>query len=150
VNTTEQLVAIEHIKNLKAQYFRFVDTKDWDRLRRLFTQDAVVEFPAVTPDAMNLEDSMAFLQAALDGAVSIHLHMPEIEILSEDSARGIFAVDDRVYWSGDKAVLLGHSQLRGFGHYRDSFQRAGGEWRIRTLRLTRLRQVTQERPRTVD
>jgi len=33
----ERLVAIEEIKTLKARYFRFVDTKQWDDLRACFT-----------------------------------------------------------------------------------------------------------------
>ena len=151
MDATEQLMAIEQIKTLKAQYFRFVDTKNWDGLRSIFTQDAVLEFPAVAPDAMNLDDAMTFLQAALDGAVSIHFgHMPEIQVLSDSSAQGVWAMDDRIYWPEEKAMLLGYCQLRGFGHYHESYQRVDGAWRIRTLRLTRLRQVTQQPPLTVD
>jgi 3-phenylpropionate/cinnamic acid dioxygenase small subunit len=30
---------VEQIKELKARYFRFFDTKQWDRWRGLFTDD---------------------------------------------------------------------------------------------------------------
>ena len=36
-----RLLAIEEIKQLKARYFRFLDTKDWAGLTTVFTPDAV-------------------------------------------------------------------------------------------------------------
>ena len=38
------LVHVENIKQLKARYFRFVDSKQWDALRDVFTDDAPVLF----------------------------------------------------------------------------------------------------------
>jgi 3-phenylpropionate/cinnamic acid dioxygenase small subunit len=32
---------IESIKQLKARYYRYLDTKDWDRWRDVFTDDFV-------------------------------------------------------------------------------------------------------------
>lgn len=37
---------IEAIKQLKARYFRTLDTKDWDGLRRAFVDEAVVDITA--------------------------------------------------------------------------------------------------------
>lgn len=39
----ERLVAIEEIKNLKARYFRAMDTGDWDVLQTVFATDAVFD-----------------------------------------------------------------------------------------------------------
>ena len=39
----QQLLDIEAIKQLKARYFRCMDTKDWDGFRDVFTVDAVLE-----------------------------------------------------------------------------------------------------------
>ena len=33
------LVQVENIKQLKARYFRFVDSKQWDALRGVFTDN---------------------------------------------------------------------------------------------------------------
>ena len=40
LSATETLTAIESIKQLKARYFRTLDAKDWDGLRRVFADDA--------------------------------------------------------------------------------------------------------------
>ena len=40
---------IEAIRQLKARYFRFVDTKQWDRWGDLFTEDAVFHVPVNRP-----------------------------------------------------------------------------------------------------
>jgi hypothetical protein len=40
VNDIEKLLAIEEIKNLKARYFRCVDTKDWPGFQAVFAPNA--------------------------------------------------------------------------------------------------------------
>jgi hypothetical protein len=40
VNPTERLEAIEEIKQLKARYFRCMDTKDWDGFTSVFAPEA--------------------------------------------------------------------------------------------------------------
>ena len=42
---SQQLWEIEQIKQLKARYFRLMDTKDWDAWRELFTDDCVHHLP---------------------------------------------------------------------------------------------------------
>jgi hypothetical protein len=37
-------------------------------------------------------------------------------------------------------VMLG-AGFRGYGHYHEEYRKAGGRWRIRRLRLTRLKVV---------
>lgn len=151
VDAVTRLDAIEAIKTLKARYFRFVDTKDWNSLRGVFSEDARVEVPEAVDEPKNREETLKFFAAAVDGSVSVHFgHMPEIEVLSEDTAAGVWAMDDRIYWPPEKAALLGYSQLRGFGHYHETYVRVGGHWRIRTMRLTRLRLVTQRPPIAVS
>ena len=41
MNDDTALIDIESIKQLKARYCRYLDTKDWDRWRDLFTDDFV-------------------------------------------------------------------------------------------------------------
>ena len=43
------LVHVENIKQLKARYFRFVDSKQWDALRDVFTDDVLFYFESPTP-----------------------------------------------------------------------------------------------------
>ena len=41
MNDDTALTDVESIKQLKARYCRYLDTKDWDRWRDLFTDDFV-------------------------------------------------------------------------------------------------------------
>jgi hypothetical protein len=43
MNASDHLLAIEQIKQLKARYFRCMDTKDWAGLRSVFCDDAVFD-----------------------------------------------------------------------------------------------------------
>jgi len=69
---------IEAIKQLKARYFRTMDTKDWDAMRAVFTDGVVMDTtesggPAVT----GADDFVAFLRETLADAVTTHHgHMP--------------------------------------------------------------------------
>lgn len=41
---------IEQIKQLKAKYFRFVDTKQWDAWGELFTEDVIAVYQGPHPE----------------------------------------------------------------------------------------------------
>jgi hypothetical protein len=122
----------EAIRQLKARYFRFMDEKQWDAWRELFTEDAVLQ---ASPDPnerfVGADEIVARVRGHLDGAVTVHHgHMPEIEI-DGDRATGIWAMEDY--------VELPELVLRGWGHYHDVYVCQDGVWRIRESRLTRLR-----------
>lgn len=138
MDTVKKLVAIEEIKLLKARYFRFVDTKDWDELRRLFTDDAVLEFPESLDEACTIDDFINFLPSYMAGATSIHHgHMPEIAIHSAHSASAIWAMSDQIHFSQRENTDVVY--LRGYGHYHETYEHRGEYWLIRTLQLSRLR-----------
>lgn len=133
-----QLHDIETIKQLKARYFRTLDTKDWDGWAQVFAKDAVMEVPEADVVQHGRDDIVSFVSAALATATTVHQgHMPEINITGPDTARGIWAMFDYVEWppsdSGDR------SGLTGFGHYIEEYVREDGEWRIARTRIDRLR-----------
>ena len=145
-----RLVATEAIKALKARYFRFVDTKDWNGLRAVFTDDAVIEIPENFEQSFEVGPFVDMVEAALANAISVHHgHMPEIEILSEDHARGIWAMNDMLAFAPGDAGLTGASRIIGSGHYHESYRRIGTEWHIATLRLTRIHLQSTGSVRTV-
>jgi uncharacterized protein (TIGR02246 family) len=124
---------LEAIRLLKARYFRTMDTKDWDGMRQVFTDDVVID----TTDAggavvSGADEFMTFLQGVLNDAVTIHQgHMPEIELTSESTATGIWALNDIVIWPNGM-------RLDGYGHYHETYEKDAGRWRIKSSRLTRL------------
>jgi len=124
---------IESIKKLKARYFRTMDTKDWDGMRRVFTDDVVMDTTASGGSVINGADEFIdFLKQAIGPAVTVHHgHMPEIELTSPSTATGVWALEDWVKWES--------SGIHGFGHYYETYEKADGEWRIKSSTLTRLR-----------
>ena len=124
---------IEAIRRLKARYFRTMDTKDWDGMRQVFTEDVVIDTSEAGGAIMSgASEFMAFLLERLDGAVTVHQgHMPEIEVTSETTATGIWALNDIVIWPNGM-------RLEGYGHYHETYEKVDGEWRIKSSKLTRL------------
>jgi hypothetical protein len=136
----QRLVDIEEIKQLKARYFRAVDTKDWD----LFATGVLA--PGVRFDIMGevvegRDDVVAYVAQAIEKATTVHHgHTPEITITGTDTASGIWAMYDYVRWrkrNGSDKVL------HGYGHYHEEYVRTDAGWRIRSCTLTRLRVDTE-------
>ncbi len=124
---------IEAIRRVKARYFRTMDTRDWDGMRQVFTDDVVIDTSEAGGGVVSGADEfMAFLREALDGAVTVHQgHMPEIDLTSETTATGIWALNDIVMWPNG-------TRLDGYGHYHETYEKGSDGWQIKTSKLTRL------------
>jgi SnoaL-like domain len=139
---TERLADWIALTELKARYFRFLDTKQWDRWREVFTEDLKFyndneSLPTSTePMAADREDFVTMVSRTLAHAVTVHQgHMPEIEFTSDHTATGIWAMYDWVDATGRNGW-----NSQGFGHYHERYEKGSdGEWRIAEIRLTRLR-----------
>lgn len=138
-STVQALWDIEQIKQLKARYFRLLDTADWEALADLFTEDCEHVIPSVEPiPPLSNEEYLARLRAALGTGTTVHHgHMPEITLLGPTDAEGIWAMFDHVDIDGpDGAPLV----LAGYGHYFETYRRCDdGRWRISSKRNVRLR-----------
>jgi len=137
----ERFVAIEEIKQLKARYFRCMDTKDWEAFEAVFSRDAVADY---TPkgakpadwSASGAANIVSLVRKAVEPATTVHHgHMAEIDLISPTTAHGIFAMEDLIWWP----VGAHHKTLHGWGHYHETYEKVDGRWLIKTLRLTRLR-----------
>jgi uncharacterized protein (TIGR02246 family) len=124
---------IEAIRQLKARYFRTMDTKDWERMREVFTDDVVVDTSSAGGNVVSGADEfIEFLKVTLSGAVTVHHgHMPEIELTSPTTATGIWALNDVVIWPNG-------TRLDGYGHYHETYEKLDDDWRIKRSILTRL------------
>lgn len=136
------LLEIERIKQLKARYFRSVDTFDLDGWLNCFSDDCELLFdaevrrggaaPPATFSFAGKQDLIDYWNSNTDRVESVHHgHMPEIELLSDIEATGIWAMED--------VVEFNDSILHGYGHYHETYRKEGGAWRIAKLHLTRLR-----------
>jgi hypothetical protein len=141
VNDIERLVAIEEIRQLKARYFRCMDTKDWVGFEAVFAPDCTADYTPEGGDpgrwsATGAANIAKLVKDLVAPAVTIHHgHMPEIEITSASTAHGIWAMEDLIWWPEGSA----RKTLHGFGHYHETYEKIRGAWLIKTLRLTRLR-----------
>jgi hypothetical protein len=124
---------IEAIRRLKARYFRTMDTKDWDGMRRVFTDDVVIDTSEAGGGVVHgAHEFMTFLKGTLDGAVTVHHgHMPEIDVTSATTATGVWALNDIVIWPNGM-------RLDGYGHYHETYEKGADGWRIKSSTLTRL------------
>jgi hypothetical protein len=142
LGAAETLFEIEEIKRLKARYFRSVDTFDLDGWLSCFTDDCELLFdievhrrgqPA--PPTFSLSGKQAVIEYWNSNGNRVesvhHGHMPEIELLTDARAKGIWAMEDIVEFTD--------GFLHGFGHYHETYRKVDGFWRIATLHLTRIR-----------
>ena len=121
------LEAIELIKQLKARYFRFLDTRNIEGLHSVFTEDASARFkgPDYDFDLNGWPALEAFYRKSFSAdAFGMHNgHHPEIEV-SGDHATGIWYLQDIF-------VQLKHDiTVMGSALYEDEYRREDGVWRI--------------------
>jgi hypothetical protein len=141
----QRLISIEEIKQLKARYFRSIDTKDFDNLRMVFARDATFDSSEALRDPIlgtppefeeplnvsGLEEIVANISEALKTGQSVHQgHTPEIELTSDTTTRGIVPFED---------MLVSEAlSFRGYGYYHETYERNNGDWRIKTSVTRRL------------
>jgi ketosteroid isomerase-like protein len=126
---------LEAIRQLKARYCRLLDTKDWAAWRALFTDDFVSDTSAAGGKLIRgADDFVAFTRKSLRSQPTVHqVHAPEIELTSATTARGVWALEDVVR-------LAPGVNMRGYGHYTETYEKTADGWRIKTSTLTRLRE----------
>lgn len=124
---------IEAIKQLKARYFRTLDTKDWAGFADVFTEDFISDTRESGGKTIEGRQAfVAFVQKTLADRCTVHHgHTSEIELNSPTSATGIWAMED--------LVRFGLFDLSGFGHYHETYEKIDGKWYIKFSKLTRLR-----------
>lgn len=122
------LQEIEAIKRLKYKYMRCLDEKCWDEMRECFIKDATVAYSGDKYSFSGRDEIMKFLIDSVDRAsfLSSHrVHHPEIDLTSETTATGIWAMED--YVIDEKFQIT----LRGAAFYRDEYVKVDGEWKIK-------------------
>ncbi len=146
---TERLAAIEAIRQLKARYWRGVDLGDGDLVRAVLAEDCELDYHGCCADPQSGVDYLPAMNVTLHGRdqwrsdgmarfgiVSVHQgHQSDIAITGPDSATGIWAFTDRMFFPAGGAF----SRLTGYGFYHETYIRVGGAWQIKTTRIARLR-----------
>jgi ketosteroid isomerase-like protein len=125
---------VEAIQRLKARFCRALDTKDWSAYRQSLTDDVTVDTTESGGGIVTGADDFVAVLIDVIGEVSTvhHCHTPEIDLTSPTTATGIWAMEDML-WFPDGA------EMHGYGHYHETYRKAGAVWQIASLRLARLR-----------
>jgi hypothetical protein len=138
--TNDQMSDLEGIRQLKARYFRLMDTKQWEAWADCFTADVSATYEGAPranpelPDVVGLKGRAELVKGVstlLTTAKSVHQgFMPELELTSATTARGIWAMFDY--------VMLPTCDFKGWGHYHEEYVKEGAAWKIKKIYLTRL------------
>jgi len=136
---SDDLVLMNTIRDRKAKYCRFVDTKSWDALAALIVERPKLRFFGVDGALLYGFDSAAtwieLMRSYLAGAHTIHqIHNSEIEIVSATEVHGIWSMEDYLILAeGDDRP----ASLHGYGHYHEIWRFVDRSWRIAELDLYR-------------
>lgn len=137
----QRLMDIEAIKQLKHAYFRCVDTANLEELGTLFHDDVKVRFKGGGYE-WNLDGrdeyvnniGMAFSREAIG---QHNAHHPEIQILSETEATGIWYLADNMWILNHKALTTGTAL------YWDRYLKVDGKWVIKDTNYERIYEINQ-------
>jgi hypothetical protein len=148
MDSLAKLVAIEEIKQLKARYFRTMDTRDFDSMALVFCKDALFDCSEGSrvlpvggdwkgptgPVKRGRGEIIKWVSESFANATSVHHgHCHEITVDSETEAHGVIAMED--YIRGlDRETKFVHAT----GHYTETYRFEDGAWRIASTKLTRL------------
>jgi hypothetical protein len=117
-----------------------MDTKQWEQLRTVFTDNAQCSFPGERGGRAHGGDAVvSYIRDRVGNAKTVHQgHAPEIEFDSPTTARGVWAFEDLILWSPEMS-LQGTTSLQGWGHYHNRYSLTAAGWRISFFNVTRLR-----------
>ncbi|MEL7210977.1 MAG: nuclear transport factor 2 family protein, partial [Actinomycetota bacterium] len=82
-----RLADVEAIRQLKARYFRFLDTQDWPAFRGLFVEDAELDVSDDGAGVVRGSEAIASsIAGALEGASTVHQGTtPEITVDGDEA-----------------------------------------------------------------
>lgn len=131
-----RLESIEQIKRVKYRYFRAMDSGDFASLDDLYTDDIEVDYIGGTY-RWQLQGKQQLLQAQAAAfnaeAIGCHSgHHPEIDIIDDNSAVGVWYMTDIFMNFRERTVHYGSAI------YRDNYARIDDRWKIKRTAYKRV------------
>ena len=135
------LMDIEAIKQLKHAYFRCIDTANLEELAELFHEDVSVHLVGGTYE-WKLQGKAQYLESIGNAfhreSVGHHNgHQPEIQILSETEATGIWYLADQMWILSSKFYTVGTAL------YWDRYLKVDGRWTIKDTKYERIYEINR-------
>jgi len=138
----QRLMDIEAIKQTKHAYFRCIDTANLDELASLFHDDVLVHFIGGTYEwtLSGKQEYVASIGQSFNSkSVGHHNgHAPEIQMISETEATGIWYLADNMW------VMEHNAFTTGTAIYWDKYVKQDGRWLIRETRYERLYELNEQ------
>jgi hypothetical protein len=79
------------------------------------------------------------IRKIVDGPIKVstihHALNPEIEVLSPTTAKGVWVLEDRLFWQNGAV----EESFHGWGHYYETYEKVDGAWLIKSRKVARLR-----------
>jgi hypothetical protein len=126
---------IASICQVKYQYFRHLDLKEFDQLGELLTEGCSAAYDNGNLSFEGRASIIDFLSSSLSDAGIIsehHGHHPEITIDGPGSAHGVWYLEDRVL------IPAADLEIGGTAFYEDRYEKVGEDWKIAATGYTRV------------
>ncbi|MAI79447.1 MAG: hypothetical protein CL917_10935 [Deltaproteobacteria bacterium] len=137
----QHLMDIEAIKQVKHAYFRCIDTANFQELEGLFHEDVLVHFVGGNYEwkLQGRDEYLSSIKAAFNRESIGHHngHHPEIQVLSETEATGIWYLSDNMW------VFNFDFFTTGTAIYWDRYVKENGRWLIRETRYERIYEINE-------
>ena len=138
----QRLMDMEAVRQLKHAYFRCIDSANFDELATLFHEDVLVHFKGGNYE-WKLQGRAEYLESIqksfTKNAIGHHNgHQPEIQILSESEATGIWYLADQMW-------ILDHDfYTAGTALYWDRYLKLDGRWLIKDTKYERIYELNEK------
>ena len=138
----QRLMDMEAVRQLKHAYFRCIDTANFAELATLFHEDVSVDFVGGTYEwkLKGRDEYLESIQKSFTNqAVGHHNgHHPEIQMLSETEATGIWYLTDNMW------ILSGNFFTTGTAVYWDRYVKQDGRWLIKDTKYRRIYEINRK------
>jgi hypothetical protein len=124
----QQLSDLEDIRQLKARYFRCIDTGNEAELASVFAEEVTID----------LRDNMvAFIASSFNSDIIAqhHGHTPEIRFTGPDSAQGTWYLEDRFI------DPVRGTDTAGSALYHDTYVRTADGWKVQHSEYDRVYEI---------
>lgn len=137
----QHLMDIEAIKRLKHAYFRCIDTANLEELGTLFHDDVSVHFIGGTYE-WTTQGKQEYLDnigvSFSNKSIGHHNgHQPEIQMISDSEATGIWYLADHMW------ILNHKAKTSGTALYWDRYLKVDSEWLIKDTKYERLYEINE-------
>ncbi|MCC6381660.1 MAG: nuclear transport factor 2 family protein [Dehalococcoidia bacterium] len=129
MDASDELRALEEIRQIKYAFCRGVDAHAWDDVANLWAEDGSADYGPRFGTLAGREAIRAFYRKLLEGSASTTLHTaanPTIALEGE-TARGEWAMVTAV-------IRPGEPPQWNLGRYFESYRRVEGKWKLQSMR----------------